>query len=83
MTNQTQNKNLNYLIDSTFTSVNRLFVLSFENGNDDENAGVRTSFKKYYVPKVEVKDFNLLIGGKQFFEIPVKNKEEVMKQLLK
>ena len=85
MTNQTKNKNLNYLIDSTFTSVNRLFVLSFknENGNDDENAGVRTSFKKYYVPKVEVKDFNLLIDGKQFFEIPVKNKEEVMKQLLK
>ena len=30
----------------------------------------------YYVPKVEVKDFNVLIDGKPFFEIPVKNKEE-------
>ena len=32
--------------------------------------------KKYYVPKVEVEDFNLLIDGNSFFEIPLKNKEE-------
>ena len=31
MTNQTKTNNLNYLIDPTFTKVNRLFVLSFEN----------------------------------------------------
>ena len=29
MTVQPQNNNLNYLIDPTFTNVNRLFVLSF------------------------------------------------------
>ena len=34
MSNQTKNNNLNYLIDSTFTNVNRLFVLSFENEDD-------------------------------------------------
>ena len=34
MTNQTKNNNLNYLIDPTFTKVNRLFVLLFENEND-------------------------------------------------
>ena len=71
MSNQTRNNNLNYLIDPTFTNVNRLFVLSFENETD------RTSFSKYYVPKVEIKDFNVLIVGKPFFEIPIKNKEEV------
>ena len=54
MSNQTINNNLNYLIDPTFTNVNRLFVLSFENEAD------RTSFSKYYVPKVEIKDFNVL-----------------------
>ena len=31
MSNQTKNNNLNYLIDSTFTNVNRLFVLSYKN----------------------------------------------------
>ena len=33
MTNQTKNNNLNYLIDPTFTKVNRLFVSSFKNDN--------------------------------------------------
>ena len=76
MSNQTKNNNLNYLIDPIFTKVNRLFVLSFENEND------RTSFSKYYVPKVEIKDFNALTDGKPFFEIPVKNKEEAYEQII-
>ena len=41
MSSQTKNNNLNYLIDPTFTNVNRLFVLTFENEDD------RTSFSKY------------------------------------
>ena len=61
MPNQTKNNNLNYLIDPTFTNVNRLIALSFENGDD------RTSFSKYYVPNVEIKDFNVLIDGKTVF----------------
>ena len=69
MSNQTINNILNYLIDPTFTNVNRIFVLSFENEAD------RSSFSKYYVQKLKL-DFNVLIDGKQFFEIPVKNKEE-------
>ena len=60
MTNQTKTNNLNYLIDPTFNKVNILFVLSFEDEED------RTSFLKYYVPKVEIKDFNVLIDGKTF-----------------
>ena len=61
MTNQTKTNRLNYLIDPKFTKINRLFVLSFENEED------RTPFLKDYVPKVEIKDFNLLIDGKSFF----------------
>ena len=70
MTNQTKTNNLNHLIDPTLIKVNRLFVLSFENEED------RTSFSKYYVPKVKIKDFNVLIDGKHFFDVPVKNKEK-------
>ena len=76
MTNQTKNNNLNYLIDPTFTKVNRLFVLSFENEEE------RTSFSRYYVPKVEIKDFNVLIDGKSFFDVPVKNKEEAYEKIM-
>ena len=70
VSNQTENNNLNYLIDPTFTKVNRFFVLAFENEED------RTSFSDCYLPKVEIKDYNVLIDQKQFFEIPIKNKKE-------
>ena len=77
MSNQTKNNKLNYLIDPTFTYVNRLFVLSFENEND------RTSFSNYYVPKVEIKEFNVLIDRKPFFDIPVKKTKKHTNKLLK
>ena len=70
MTNQTKTNHLNHLINPTLTRINRLFVLLFENEED------RTSFSKYYVPKVEIKDFNVLINEKRFFDVPVKNKEK-------
>ena len=66
------------MIDPTFANANKLFVLLFKNQheNGDENKSVRTSFKKYYVPKFEVKDFNVLTDGKPSFDIPLKNKGE-------
>ena len=76
MTNQTETSNLNYLIDPTFNKVNRLFVLSLENEDD------ATSFSKYYTPKVEIKDLNVLIYGKSFFDVPVKNKEETHEKII-
>ena len=76
MTNQTKNNNLNYLIDPTFTKVNRLFVLLFENEND------RTSFSKYHVPNVQVKDLNVLIDGKSLFDTPTKNDKETYEQIV-
>ena len=73
MTIQPKINNLNYLIDPTFPNVNRLFVLSFSRNNNMDN---KYSFSDYYVPNVEVKDFNVLIDGKAFFDLPVKNEEE-------
>ena len=73
MTIQPQNNNLNYLIDSTFIKIKRLFVLSFERYAEGD---YRDSFLRYYVPNVEIKDFNVLIDGKVFFDLPIKNKEE-------
>ena len=74
MTHQTKTSNVNYL--TTFNKVNRLLVLSFENEED------RTSFSKYYTPKVEIKDFNVLVDGKSFFDVPVKNKEKAYEKVI-
>ena len=77
MSNQNKNNNLNYLIDPTFSNVNRLYVLSFENEDD------RTSYYKYYMPSVEIKDYNVLIDGNAIFDLPVRNIEETYEKLLK
>ena len=70
MINKPQNNNLNYLIDPTFINVNRLFVLSFPRNNNTDS---RYSYSNYYVPKVKINDFNVLLDGKSFFDLPVKN----------
>ena len=63
----TRNANLNHLIDPSFQGINRLSALAFE---DDAQ---RTSNKIYYIPNVEIKDYNVMIDGKYFFNQPIKN----------
>ena len=80
MSLQNNNNNLNYLIDPTFTNVNRLFVLSFERTEDHKD--YRNSFSHYYVPKVQKRDFNVLIDRRSFFDLPLKMKKKLTKRLL-
>ena len=79
MTIQRQNNNLNYLIDPKFTNVNKLFVFSFARNVLGDN---RDSISNYYVPNVKIKDFNVLIDGKSFFDLPVKNEEEAYEKII-
>ena len=62
-----QNPNLNHLVEPSFQEVNRLFVLAFENDDD------RIIDEKYYLPTVEIKDYNIMINGEKFFDQPIKN----------
>ena len=62
MTNQTRNNNLNYLIDPTFTNVNRLSFYHFE------NEAHRDSFSEYYVRTVEIQDFNVRLMESHFLK---------------
>ena len=75
---QSQNNNLNYLIDPAFTNVNRLFVLSFARTNASDK---RDSFSDYYIPNIEIKDFDVLIDGKSFFHLLEKMKKKPMNKL--
>ena len=79
MSIQPQNNNLNYLIDPKCTNVNRLIVLSFPRNNNTDST---YSFSTYYVPKVKINDFNVLIDGKSFFDLPVKNDEEAYEKIV-
>ena len=63
-----QNPNLNHLLEPSFQGVNRLFVLAFENDTQ------RTSHSGYYLPNVEIKNYNVMINGEILFDQPIKNK---------
>ena len=58
VTQQILNRNLDFLIDSSFQGVNRLFVLSFEDRR------VRETYKQYFLLTVEVKHYNVIIDGR-------------------
>ena len=68
---------MNHLVQLIFQGVNRLFVLAFE---DDAQ---RTSNKRYYLSNVEIKDYNFMIDGKNFFDQPVKNNKVVYENIRK
>ena len=63
----------------TFRNINRLFVLSFKNGNNDPTIN---SFYNYYIPLAEIKDFNALIDNIPFVDLPVKSKQNVYENLI-
>ena len=53
---------MGFLINPSFQGVNKLFELSFENEED------RRVHRGYYFPKVEIKDYNVMINGKIFLK---------------
>ena len=63
---QERNRYLDHLVDPRFQGANRLLVLSFEKSTD------RTSYKRYYLPRVEIKTYNVMIDGQKFVDQPIK-----------
>ena len=72
-----QNPNLNHLIEPSFQGANRLFVLAFENDAQ------RASNKRYYITNVEMKDYNVMIDGKRFFDQPINNMIKIYENITK
>ena len=77
---QPKNNNLNYLMDRTFRCFNILFVLLFARTILGDK---RDSFSHYYLPNVEIKDSNVLIYGKGFFDLLIKNEEATYEKIVK
>ena len=68
ITAEVANNNLNILVDPTFTNVNRLFFLAY--GVDDDNYN-RQSYSQFYLPRVMIKDYNVIIDKLKFFDLPI------------
>ena len=72
-----QNPNFSYLIEPSFQGVNRLFVLAFENDAQ------RISHSNYYLPNVEIKHYNIMINGENFFDQPIRNNKVTYENIRK
>ena len=76
MSTEAINNNLNILIDPTFTNVNRLFVLAYEADANEQ------SFSQFYLPRVMVKDFNVIIDKLAFFDLPIKTEDKAYEKII-
>ena len=76
MTTEAINNNSNILIDPTFTNVNRLFVLAYQTADD------RQSFSQFYLPRVMITDYNVIIDKLAFFDLPIKTEEEAYEKII-
>ena len=57
--------------------------MSFERIEEDNvKKNHKDSFSRYYVPNVEINNFDVLIDGKNLFEFPVKNEEEAYEKII-
>ena len=72
-----ENPNLSHLIEPSFQGVNRLFVLAFENDNH------RSSTRRYNLPTVEIKDYNIMINDENVFDQPIKNNKVTYENIRK
>ena len=72
-----QNPNLNHLVEPSFQEANRLFVLAFENDTD------RASHNTYYLPNIEIKDYNIMINGENVFDQPIKDNKVTYENIRK
>ena len=64
MTTEAINNNLNILADPTFTNVNRLFVLAYRTADDKQ------SFSQFCLPRVMVKNYNVITDKLAVFDLP-------------
>ena len=72
-----QNRYLNHLINPSFQWVIRLFLIPFE--NEDQ----RKSHSTYYLPKIEIKDYNVMIDRRNLFDQPTNSMTKTYENIRK
>ena len=78
-------KNLYELLNASFQGVKRLFVLPYAmaaGDNADEEAGIKGN-KKYFLPRGEIRNYNLLIDGRNFYDQPINDKIKLHDEIRK
>ena len=65
-----EEKFIRELLDSSYQGVKRLFALAYDNIANNDQVSV-DSFKKYFLPKVKIENYNIEIDGRNFYDQPI------------
>ena len=76
--NSDNNNLTRFPLDASFQGVRRLFVLAFDDTNGGNKKVERNSHRKYYLPRVNITNYNVLIDGRNFNDL-VKQYDEIRK----
>ena len=66
-------------LDPSFQGVNRLFVMAYSRA--DDNQATRNGRTKYYLPRIDLEKYNVIIDGRNFYENPIENDIEKYRDL--
>ena len=78
-----ENNPTRFYLDASFQGVKRFFVLAFDNTNNGDRKVERGSHRIYFLPRVNITNYNVLIDGRNFYDQPnidqIKKYDEIRK----
>ena len=82
---QTENADANVVkyinLDPSFQGVNRLFLMAYSRA--DNNQATRNGQQKYYLPRIDLKKYNVIVDGRNFYDNPIESDIEKYRELKK
>ena len=67
-------------LDPSFQGVNRLFVMAYNRANGQPT---RNGQQKYYLPRIDLEKYNVIIDGRNFYDNPIESDIEKYRELKK
>ena len=67
-------------LDPSFQGVNRLFVMAYNRANGQPT---RNGQQKYYLPRIDLEKYNVIIDGRNFCDNPIESDIEKYRELKK
>ena len=67
-------------LDPSFQGVNRLFVMAYNRANVQPT---RNGQRKYYLPRIDLEKYNVIIDGRNFYDNPIESDIKKYRELTK
>ena len=67
-------------LDPSFQGVNRLFVMTYNRANGQPT---RNGQRKYYLSRIDLEKYNVIIDGRNFYDNPIESDTEKYRELKK